>query len=146
MTFDLYNHNRTAERSGHRGDCAFTDNLGPSCNCEKLTRGDITAAMKMSGWTADERGNNQFGKGCFQRSYGKHIITLAHVNSGWQIKWEKGPGFTFLDQSGFGTIRHCLDFFWGTIAETMDEYMKASHEVGQLLNGMHPSQKGKGDG
>ena len=143
MTFDLYQHNRTAERSGHRGDCGFTDNLGGNCNCECMNWSDIAYSMELAGWQVDKRSKR--GQ-CFQRSFGKHIITLAHCKSGWQIKWEKGPGFTFLEQAGFGTIGHCLTFFWGTLAETMDEYMKCSHEMGQLLNGMHPTQKAKRDG
>jgi len=86
---------------------------------------------------------------CFyQRGFGPHIVTIAHVMSGWSMRWEKGPGYTIIEEGGFGTIKACLDFFWGTLAERFDEdtrvYWEHSAMRAQLQKaGIEPRELGK---
>jgi hypothetical protein len=85
--------------------------------------------MLLLGWTQDGRGSE--GTSYYQ-SFDTHIVSVAHCMSGWQLRWEKGPGFTYIEETGFGTIKHCLSYFLGMTAERLDEASKLYWEHGAM--------------
>lgn len=133
MAFELYIHPQNTGEGwrGHGTECRFTNNAGPSCECEIILPRTLDKSMKMLGWTP---GAYSRPGSSWIRKYGDHFITVAKVISGWQYKWERGPGMTLLESGGFGTIESCLTHFWGVMAERMDEYLATSIENSKLRN------------
>lgn len=142
MAMEIYEHK---EDRGHRESCKYSNNFGNSCDCQEDLNGWQVEAMEMMGWEMDER--SSFGAS-FYRSFDKHIITVAHCKNGWQLRWEKGPGFTYLETAGFGTIEALMSDFWGNQATRMDQFSKVSWEHGAMRNqleqaGIEPRELGK---
>jgi len=130
MADQIYRHPqpRGKEEHGHDAECEFVNNMGPSCACSdshRTSRGlpapssyDILNGMKLAGWK--ESGQRRGGEEWYRR-YGPHCIQLSRVKSGWSLRWDKQGGMTFMERGGFGTITDAVKYFWGWVAERVDE-------------------------
>ena len=139
MAHEIYEHPepRGKEEHGHDPECEYTNNFGESCACSdshRTSRGlpapssyDILNGMKLAGWKEDGRSRE-----AWYRQYGPHHISLCRVKSGWQIRWDKQSGMTFLERSGFATITDAVNYFWGWVASRVDWSNKMSWEHGAM--------------
>lgn len=128
MAFERYEPERRLSKvdMGHKESCAFVDNHGPACNCDKIDHspeGKVAAKnladmMMRMGWKCDPRSPRGYS---FERSYGPHWIGVHMIISGWKFQWARGPMVIF-DSPSFGTIGHALDALWEMIAVRWDEY------------------------
>lgn len=126
---------RLPDKYGHKPDCVFTDNHGPSCDCDGLLSEEpntiwsvganqVTDMMQLMGWKPDDRSPLSFSRNI----KGEHWIYVGRVHSGWQYKWIKQPAWTILEVSSFATITHALNDLWTSITERYDQSHKREIE------------------
>lgn len=116
----------TPEQAGHKPTCPFTNNFGPSCDCDglidktpeaALLRKQVIWAMEMSGWES-VAGDDEWPM--FQRVLGPHRITVSRVHSGWNLVWIRGSGLTILEEGRYGSVTACMSAFFEFVASWKD--------------------------
>lgn len=122
MTHIIYHHKTIY---GHLSNCQFENMQGPACVCDPIPPADTVKAMSLMGWTTDQRGS---GGRSYIQALDKHLVTVTCLVDGWQIKWEKGPGFTYFEKRGFASVRHLMTWFFGRQAEMLDEALETGWE------------------
>jgi len=118
---------------GHRPDCVWTNNFGPSCDCDGSIgrspeavekRRQIIQAMTLSGWRFRNDSHTETYLH-FERSFGEHRMGVSRVMSGWQLVWTRGLGWTILEESLYGTIELCVSALF--------EHMVAYHDMADAI-------------
>jgi hypothetical protein len=127
----------TKEEHGHKPDCVFVDNHGPSCVCDgsiaegdvgNLVRKRLIGSMELTGWTLESQGEWL----SFTRRFGEHVITIARVHSGWSCVWMRGMGWTISESRGFGSLAACVTDLWEHIISYQDTADEMIAETMQL--------------
>lgn len=148
MAPTIYQHPNDKELRGHLESCRHTSNHSAPCGCDTDPPYNTLRTMQAMGWKLDERTDDGIAFTSYYRNFGPHIITVAHCVGGWQLRWEKGPGFTCLEEGNFATIGHLMAHIWGGFAQRFDEFIVMSWEYAartqQLKDaGIEPREFGK---
>lgn len=127
----------TKEEHGHKPDCVYVNNHGPSCICDgstaesdvsNLVRMQLISAMKLTGWTLESTGE-WLG---FVRRIGEHRIMISRVIDGWQYVWMRGMGWTISERRGFGSLAACVTDLWEKIITRIDQADEMVAETMQM--------------
>lgn len=138
MAHEVYRHRQPVgkEEHGHSEQCEYVNNHGPACECSDDPAGpnryDVAKAMKFNGWKHDSTFPRP--ENAWYREHGPHCIQLTRLISGWQLRWDKKNGLTYMERGSFATLTDALNYFWDWMAERVDESSKVAWEHGAMKN------------
>lgn len=52
---------------------------------------------------------------------GQHVITVAHVQGGWTVRWDRGAGLTLVETGPHETLGDAMRALWGHIFRMADD-------------------------